>query len=69
MGDRNIRNDLKIYDEIILDVDSEKWMEAMKSEIDSMHSNQVWSLVVYLKVLYLLGVNGFTKGRLGWMVR
>ena len=29
----------------MLDIDSEKWMEAMKSEIDSMHSNQVWSLV------------------------
>ena len=39
MGDRDIRNDLKIYDDAILDVDSEKWIEAMKSEIDSMHSN------------------------------
>ena len=43
--DRDIRNDLKIYDEAILDVDSEKWMEATKSKIDSMHSNQVWILV------------------------
>ena len=43
--DRDIRNDPKTYDEAILDVDSEKWMEAIKSEIDSMHSNQVWSLV------------------------
>ena len=45
MGDRDIRNDPKIYDEVMLDVDSEKWMEAMKSKIDSIHSNQVWSLV------------------------
>ena len=41
----DIRNDPKTYNEAILDVDSEKWMEAMKSEIDSIHSNQIWSLV------------------------
>ena len=29
----------KIYDETMLDVDSKKWMEAMKSEIDFMHFN------------------------------
>ncbi|KAL0455149.1 UNVERIFIED_CONTAM: Retrovirus-related Pol polyprotein from transposon TNT 1-94 [Sesamum latifolium] len=27
------------------DIDSDKWLEAMKSEIDSMGSNQVWTLV------------------------
>ena len=43
--DRDIRNDPKIYGEATLDIDSEKWMEVMKSEIDSIHSNQVWSLV------------------------
>ena len=45
MRDKEIRNDLKIYDEAMLDIDSEKWKEAMKSKIDSMHSNQVWTLV------------------------
>ena len=45
MKDRDIRNNPKTYDEAMLDIDSEKWMEVMKSEIDSMHSNQVWSLV------------------------
>ena len=39
MGDRDIRNDLKTYDEAMLDVDSKKWMKATKSKIDSMHSN------------------------------
>ena len=34
-------DDPKIYDEVILDIDSKKWLEAMKSEIDSMHLNQV----------------------------
>ena len=41
MGDRDIRNNFKTYDEAMLDINFEKWMEAMKSEIDSMHSNQV----------------------------
>ena len=31
----------KIYNETISNIDSEKWLEAIKSEIDSMHSNQV----------------------------
>ena len=39
MGDGDIRSDLKTYHEVMSDVDSEKWMEAMKSEFNSMHSN------------------------------
>ncbi|KAL0455211.1 UNVERIFIED_CONTAM: hypothetical protein Slati_0860300 [Sesamum latifolium] len=27
------------------DIDSDKWLEAMKSKMDSMGSNQVWTLV------------------------
>ena len=55
MGDRDIRNDLKIYDEAMLDVDFEKLMDAMKSEIDSMHSKQVWSLVDLPKGIVPIG--------------
>ena len=33
MGDRDIRNDPKIYDKAMLDVDSEKWMEAMSQKL------------------------------------
>ncbi len=33
------------YKEAISDIDSSKWLEAMKSEMDSMHKNQVWDLV------------------------
>ena len=39
VGDRDIKNDPKTYDEAMLDVNSKKWMKVMKSEIDSMHSN------------------------------
>ena len=37
--------DPRTYREAMLDIDSEKWQEAMKSELDSMHQNQVWDLV------------------------
>ena len=33
------------YEEAMMDPDSEKWLGAMKSEIDSMSDNQVWNLV------------------------
>ena len=33
------------YEEAMSGPDSEKWLGAMKSEIDSMHDNQVWNLV------------------------
>ncbi|PPZ39290.1 hypothetical protein C5P26_25665, partial [Escherichia coli] len=33
------------YEEAISDIDSSKWIDAMKSEIDSMYKNQVWDLV------------------------
>ena len=35
----------KTYMEAIMGPDSEKWLGAMKSEIESMHDNQVWNLV------------------------
>ncbi|KAL0293531.1 UNVERIFIED_CONTAM: hypothetical protein Sradi_6932500 [Sesamum radiatum] len=34
-------NDPKTYGEAMSDIDSEKWIEAMKSEMDSMSSNKV----------------------------
>jgi hypothetical protein len=33
------------YQEAITGPESEKWLEAMKSEMDSMYTNQVWNLV------------------------
>ena len=38
-------DDPKTYDEAISDINFEKWLEAMRSKIDSIHSNQVWTLV------------------------
>jgi hypothetical protein len=33
------------YTEAMMGPDSEKWLEAMESELKSMHDNQVWNLV------------------------
>ncbi|KAL0347922.1 UNVERIFIED_CONTAM: hypothetical protein Sangu_1020000 [Sesamum angustifolium] len=38
-------NDPKTYREAISDIDSGKWLEAMKSKMDSISSKQVWTLV------------------------
>ena len=33
------------YEEAINDIDAYLWVQAMKSKLDSMYSNQVWDLV------------------------
>ena len=45
MEDKGHGDDPNIFDEVMSDIDSEKWLDAIKSEIDSIHSNQVWTLV------------------------
>ncbi|PKI39955.1 hypothetical protein CRG98_039618 [Punica granatum] len=44
-GDNNQRDDPTTYEEAISDIDSSKWLEAMKFEMDSMSKKQVWDLV------------------------
>ncbi|PKI49661.1 hypothetical protein CRG98_029906 [Punica granatum] len=33
------------YAEVVIGLDSEKWLKAMRSEMESMYTNQVWTLV------------------------
>ena len=33
------------YEEAMMSLDSDKWLEAMKSEIGSMYENKVWTLI------------------------
>ena len=33
------------YEKVINDIDAHHWVQAMKSKLDSMYSNQVWDLV------------------------
>ncbi|KAL4387075.1 hypothetical protein GQ457_09G017810 [Hibiscus cannabinus] len=45
----------KTYQEAVASPDSEKWLEAMRSEMDSMSENQVWTLVEPPEGIKLLG--------------
>ena len=38
-------DELANYEEAMMSLDSAKWLEAMKSEMRSMHENKVWTLV------------------------
>ena len=38
-------DELTNYEEAMMSPDSDKWLEAMKSEIRSMYENKVWTLV------------------------
>ena len=58
-------DDPKTYNEAISDIDSEKWLEAIKSKIDSMHSNQVWTLVDPAKDIIPIGCKWIYKRKIG----
>ncbi|KAM1285956.1 hypothetical protein ACFX2J_000059 [Malus domestica] len=47
LGDNETKEDPRDYTEAMsdIDIDSKRWQEAMKSEMDSMYQNQVWTLV------------------------
>ena len=53
------------YEKTMNDIDAHHWVKAMKSELDSMYSNQVWDLVKAPNGINLLVANGFTRGREG----
>ncbi|KAL0295503.1 UNVERIFIED_CONTAM: hypothetical protein Sangu_3196400, partial [Sesamum angustifolium] len=58
-------NDLRIYGEVMSDIDSNKWLKVMKSEMHSMGSNQVWTLIDPLKGVRLVGCKWVYKRNLG----
>ena len=43
------------YHEVMMSPDSEKWLQAMKSEMQSMYDNQVWNLVDPLEGVMVIG--------------
>ena len=54
----------KTYTEAIIGPDSEKWLGAMQSEIESMHDNQVWNLVDPIDVVRLVECKWIFKKKL-----
>ena len=65
MKDKDHMDDPRIYDEVISDIDSEKWLNAMKSEMDSMHINHVWTLVDSSKGIVPIGCKWIYKRNIG----
>ncbi|KAL0445803.1 UNVERIFIED_CONTAM: Retrovirus-related Pol polyprotein from transposon TNT 1-94 [Sesamum latifolium] len=57
--------DPKTYGEAMSDIDSDKWLETMKSKMDSMGSNQVWTLVDPPKGVRPVGCKWVYKRKLG----
>ncbi|KAL0411239.1 UNVERIFIED_CONTAM: Retrovirus-related Pol polyprotein from transposon TNT 1-94 [Sesamum latifolium] len=57
-------NDPRTYGEAMSNIDSDKWLEAMKSEMDSMGSNQVWTLVDLPKGVRPVGCKWLYKRKL-----
>ncbi|KAL0455181.1 UNVERIFIED_CONTAM: Retrovirus-related Pol polyprotein from transposon RE2, partial [Sesamum latifolium] len=58
-------NDPKTYGEAMSNIDSNKWLEAMKSKMDSMGSNQVWTSVDPPKGVRPVGCKWIYKHKLG----
>ena len=45
VGDGGYGDDFSTFDEMMSNIDFEKWLDTIKSEIDLIHLNQIWSLV------------------------
>ncbi|KAL2246151.1 UNVERIFIED_CONTAM: hypothetical protein Sindi_2883300, partial [Sesamum indicum] len=58
-------NDTKTYGEMMLNINSGKWVEAMKSEIDSMSLNKLWTWVDLPKGVIPIGYKWINKCKLG----
>ena len=56
------------YQEDIKGPNSEKWLEAMRSKMESMYTNQVWTLIDPTKGVNRLSASGFSRKKLTWMV-
>ncbi|KAL0457665.1 UNVERIFIED_CONTAM: Retrovirus-related Pol polyprotein from transposon TNT 1-94 [Sesamum latifolium] len=54
-----------MYGEAMSDIDSDKWLEAMKFEMDSMGSSQVWTLIDLPKGVRPVGCKWLYKRKLG----
>ncbi|KAK4388210.1 Copia protein [Sesamum angolense] len=58
-------NSPRTYGEAISNIDSDMWLKAMRSEMDSMGSNQVWTLVNPPKGFKHVGCKWVYKSKLG----
>ena len=52
------------YHEVMMSPDSEKWLQAVKSDMQSIYDNMVWNLVDPPKGAKVMGVNGFIRSNM-----
>ena len=65
MKDKDHDNDSNTFDETISDIDFKKWLYVIKLKIDSMHSNQVWTLVDPSECIVSIGYKWIYKRKIG----
>lgn len=61
-------NEPTSYEEAMVGPYSDKWLEAMKSEIGSMYQNKAWTLVDLPVDRQAIEINGSLRRRRTWMV-
>ena len=57
------------YEDVLNSLETDKWLGAMKSEMDSMYDNQVWTLVDPPEGIKPIGCKGSSRRRLTWKVK
>ena len=65
MGDKGHGDDPNTFDEAMSDIDFEKQLDVMKSKIDSIHLNQVWTLVDPPEDIVPIGCKQIYKKKIG----
>ena len=65
MKDKGHGDDLNTFDEAMSNIDFKKWLDIIKSEIDSIHSNQVWTLVDPLEDIVPIKCKWIYKRKIG----
>ena len=62
-------NEPMSYGEAMVGPYTDKWLEAMKSEIGSMYQNKAWNLVDLPDDRQAIEINGSLRRRRTWTVR
>ena len=57
------------YTDAVMSRDSDRWLNAMRSEIDSIYDNQEWTLVEASQGVNPIGCKWVYKKRLGQMAK
>ena len=65
MEDRGHSDNPNTFDEMMSNIDFEKWLDVMKSEIDLIYSNQVWILVDPPEGIVPIGCKWIYKRKIG----